>query len=158
MNYNRRERIIKKKIIMWFFAVMVVLMFFRSGTVLANDSVVIIVNAANNVDSLTLHQVQEFYHNEKFMWPDGKKVTLYDLTVKDGARRKFSNIVLGQEPEKVAMEWANKKITNTAKNPPRMVRSTILMQNRVAKDPGAIGYLRKSDLTRTGVKVIAIIE
>ena len=143
---------------MGFYAVMVGLIFFHSRAALANDSVVIIVNSANNVDSLSLEQVHEFYGNEKFMWSDGKKVTLYDLTVKDGARRKFSNVVLGQEPEKVAMEWANKKITNTAKNPPRMVRSAILMQNRVAKDPGAIGYLKKSDLTRTDVKVIAIIE
>jgi ABC-type phosphate transport system substrate-binding protein len=124
----------------------------------AGQAVVVIVSTANPVTSLSIDQVNKFYENDILHWDNGKRVVLYDLRTQDEARKKFSTIVLGKDPEKVAMEWANKKITNTAKNPPSTVRSAVLLQERVAQNPNAIGYLLKSELTSKGVKIVTTIE
>ncbi len=131
---------------------------FPVHTVPAADPVVVIVNTDNPVTSLDLDTVRKYYENDLLQWEDGRKITLYDLRVKDEARGTFSRDVLQKEPGTVAMEWANKKITNTAKNPPRTVSSEVLMQARVGKDPGAIGYLRRSTLSSDQVKVVATLE
>ncbi len=124
----------------------------------AQDPVVVIVNHAESVTSLDLDTIRKYYENDLLQWEDGRQVTLYNLRVKDEARGTFSRGVLQKEPDTVAMEWANKKITNTAKNPPRTVSSEVLMQARVGKDPGAIGYLRRSALSSEDVRVVATIE
>jgi ABC-type phosphate transport system substrate-binding protein len=134
------------------------IVFLASAAALAQGPVVVIVNINNPVDSLTVQELGKYYNNDALNWPNGKKAVLYDLKVKDEARKKFSRSVLQKEPEAVAMEWANKKITNTAKNPPRTVSSAVLMQNRVAKDPAAVGYLLKSQVTSGQVKIVATVE
>ncbi len=124
----------------------------------ADEPVVIIVNADNPVETLTLRQVRILYENGVIPWTDGSRTTFYDLDVSDGARRKFSQAVLKQEALWVHRDWIQKKMTNTAINPPKTLRSALLVQKRVAQDPGAIGYLLKKDLSGDGVKVVAIIE
>lgn len=131
---------------------------FSTARAKAEEAVVVIVNAGNPMKSLSLEAVRKYYENDIINWSNGKKIVLYDLRTKDEARQRFSEAVLGKDPQKVAMEWANKKITNTAKNPPRTVRSAILMQERVAKDPNAIGYMLKSNVTSREVKIVTTIE
>jgi ABC-type phosphate transport system substrate-binding protein len=123
-----------------------------------NGSIVVIVNKENQVQSLSLEEIRKLYENDLIQWPNGYKVNLYDLRVNDKTRNKFSGAVLDKEPDRVAREWARKKITNMAKNPPRTVISATLMQERIGSDPAAIGYLPKSQLTSDKVKVVAIIK
>ena len=131
---------------------------FPAHPVTATDPVVVIVNTANPATSLDVATIRKYYENDLLRWEDGREITLYDLRVKDAARQTFSREVLQKAPDTVAMEWANRKITNTAKNPPRTVSSEVLMQARVGKDPGAIGYLRRSTLSSGDVKVVATLE
>lgn len=147
-----------RRLLLCLSAVFAVLVLFTSGNTHAQDPVVVIVNAKNPVRSLSLEEIYDYYTNKTLEWPNGKRLVLYNLRVREEARKVFSEKVLGEEPEKVAMEWANKKITNTAKNPPRTVRSEILMQAKVGKDSAAIGYLFKSDVTSDKVKIVAIIR
>ncbi len=160
MNKQRRDFTQRKKASLRLVAALLFLSVsaFLVHPVPAADPVVVIVNSANPVNSLDVDAVRKYYENDLLQWEDGRKVTLYDLRVKDEARETFSRTVLQKEPDTVAMEWANKKITNTAKNPPRTVSSEVLMQARVGKDPGAIGYLRRSALSSEGVKVVATLE
>ncbi len=160
MNTQYRDFTQSSKALPWF-ALCLLLMglsAFWAHPVAAADPVVVIVNTANPVTSLDLNTVRKFYENDLLQWDDGKKITLYDLRVKDEARQRFSREVLQKEPDMVAMEWANQKITNTAKNPPRTVSSEVLMQARVGKDPAAIGYLHRSELSSDQVKVVATLE
>jgi ABC-type phosphate transport system substrate-binding protein len=122
------------------------------------ESVAIIVNASNPTNSMSTVEVKKLYENDVVKWSDGKAVVLYDLPVKSETRKKVSTAVLGKEAEEVARAWANRKITNTAKNPPIVVNSAVLVQSRVAEDPGAIGYLPKSEVIPGKVKVIAVID
>ncbi len=124
----------------------------------AHEPVVIIVSADNPVKSLSLRQIRILYENGLIPWADGTRVTFYDLAVTDEARSTFSRTVLKQESLSVNRDWIRKKLTNTAINPPKTIRSALLLQRRVARDPGAVGYLLKKDLSTKGVRVIATIE
>lgn len=127
--------------------------------VMANgDTIVIIVNRDNPVKSLSIAEVRKFYENDVLEWPDGTAVVLYDLPIKDDARKVFSDNVLGKDAGEVAMEWASKKITNTAKNPPLTLKSPVLIQDRVGKNSAAMGYILKSKVSSGKVKVVGTIN
>ncbi|MDX1763465.1 MAG: hypothetical protein R3231_04020 [bacterium] len=157
-NTVKREFRRRGEVLTLFLAVAATIYFAGPLRALAEEPVVIIVNAENKMASLTAEEVAQFYNNDKLTWPDGNQVVLYDLKVKDEARVRFSQHVLHKDPEKVAMEWASRKITNTAKNPPRTVSSALLMETRVAKDPAAVGYLLQSQVTSDRVKVVHVIQ
>ena len=143
------------------YAIVAAALFFiapHAGALAGDGPIAIIVNKDNPVQSLTLDDIKKFYENDVLQWPDGKRVVLYDLPIKDDARKTFSKRVLGKEATAVAMEWANKKITNTAKNPPLTLKSSVLTRARVGKDPSAIGYLPKSAVKGGKVRIVAVIE
>ncbi len=140
------------------FVLAVCLVMSVSTEVAADERLVIIVNAHNPVEMLTLREVRILYENGLIPWADGTQVTFFDLNITDGARRKFSQTVLKQEALWVHRDWIQKKLNNTAINPPQMLHSSLLVQRRVAQHPGGIGYLLEKDLSMAGVKVIATIE
>lgn len=123
-----------------------------------SEEIAVIVNKANPVSKLSMEDVKKFYVNDQLTWADGKTVSLFDLPTADSSRQKFSSVIIGKDAEKVAEEWASKKITNTAKNPPITVKSEILVQERVAKEAGGIGYMPKSKVTSDAVKIVTTFE
>ncbi len=147
----------KKKLSMYFIPVLGFLILFL-GNVAAAGPVAVIVNADNPVNALSNSEIKNYYENNIVTWPGGNKIKLYDLKLKEESRQKFSIVILGRAANQVAMEWSNKKITNTAKNPPKTVSSDVLMQNKVANDPWAIGYLSEDKVTSKKVKIVGTIE
>ena len=147
----------KNKIFM-FFVVSVFFLLSTSSESAIAEQIAVIVNKDNPVQTLTLEEIKKLYENDVLTWSDGNRVTLYDLPVKNEARKIFSTACLGRSAKEVTREWANKKITNTAKNPPFTLRSEILIQNKVSKSTSAIGYISKSKVTSDKVRIIAVIE
>jgi len=158
MQEKYRKRIFRKAALTTVMSMAALSFLFYLTSPAGAGEVVVIVNADNPVKALSIEEVKHYYENDILNWPNGKKIRLYDLRTQDPAREKFSEAVLEKEARKVAMEWAGKKIANTAKNPPKTVRSAPLMQARVAKDPNAIGYLLKSDVTSRKVRIVTTIE
>ncbi len=133
------------------------LLLLSSGAAKA-EPVVVIVNANNPVQSLTIEDLKKYYENDIIRWSDGKRIFLIDLSIDNSARQKFSTIVLKREAIDVAREWANRKLTNTGKNPPLVVKSELLVQARVGRILNAIGYLPKSHVTSDKVKIVLTVE
>ncbi len=145
----------KRRVVLSVVTVLLVLL--SAGSAMA-EPIAIIVNANNPVSALTISEVKRLYENDTLTWPNGRPVVLYDLRVKDEVRKRFSGIVLGKEPKIVAREWARKKITNMAKNPPMTLKAASLVQKYVGRDAYAIGYLLKGQVTSTAVKIVLTIE
>lgn len=122
------------------------------------EEVAIIVSVDNPISKMSLDEIKNYYDDNVLNWPGGDKVVAYDLPTKHDARKVFSNAVMGKNARDVAMEWANRKITNTAKNPPYTLKSEVLIQNKVGKDSNAIGYILKSKVTSSKVKIVAVIK
>lgn len=124
----------------------------------SSEHIAIIVHRDNPINSITRAQLKKYYSDIITAWPDNTHIKVYDLPIKDTARRVFSDKVLHKLPEIVTMEWANKRITNTAKNPTSTVRSQKVMLMKVSKDKTAIGYLPVKMVKKSLVKVILVIE
>lgn len=125
------------------------------------ETMAVVINKNNPIASLSVAQIKRIYQDEMVRWPGGEKIEVYDLPVDNPGRVLFSRKVIGKVAVRVASEWANKKITNTAKNPPRIVKSKILMLYKVSKSKSAIGYLPLAMVkgkARDRVRVMATID
>lgn len=91
-------------------------------------------------------------------WPNREHINIVDLPMEDATRIFFSRKVLERNPEDVMMEWASKRITNTANNPPMIIKSPVLVQSWVATQKWAIGYIPANLVDPTKVKVALTIH
>ena len=64
--------------------------------------------------------------------------------------------VLGLDPERVARYWTDRKVRGGAR-PPVRVPSTVAVLRAVATKPGAVGYVRLSEVNNS-VKVVAKVS
>jgi ABC-type phosphate transport system substrate-binding protein len=123
------------------------------------ETMAVVVNKNNPIASLSVAQIRRIYQDEMVRWPGGDKIEVYDLPVDNPGRAQFSRRVIGKAADRVAADWANKKITNTAKNPPKIVKSKVLMLYKVSKSKSAIGYLPLAMAKgKAMVKVMATID
>ena len=121
------------------------------------EKVVVIVNEANS-QGVNATDLKNMYNDIVIHWGNNQPIDMYDTPVAAEARKIFSEKVLGMSPDEAAREWANRKITNTAKNPPKTTKEE-LVPKLVAKDPNAIGYVSASVAEgKEGIKVIMILE
>lgn len=136
-------------------------LFILGGLVLASaasaESVVVIVNEAN-AQSISENDIKGIYTDNIIQWSDGSSIKSYDLPTANDAREAFSQKVLGVSAKDAAREWANRKITNTAKNPPKTKKENLVVLS-VSKDTTGIGYVNKSAIEgKSGVKVVMTID
>lgn len=122
------------------------------------ESIAVIVNPANPINILTIDEVKKYYSDIVAMWPNREHVNIVDLPMEDPARQIFSMKVLERNPEDVMMEWAGKRITNTANNPPMIIKSPVLVQSLVASQKWAIGYISADLVNPSKVKVVLTIH
>ena len=125
------------------------------STVNAADTIVIIVNSANQQD-LTEQDVKNIYSDIVTNWKSGKRISLYNLPAKDEAREKFSRVIFGESAREILQQEHNRKITNSEKNPSRTKRASLLSAI-VAKDVNAIAYLPK-DMLKSDKDIRVVLE
>ena len=123
----------------------------------AGDKVVVIVNEANKQE-ITAADLKNMYSDIVIHWVNDEPITMFDTPISVEARKVFSEKILGVSAGDAAMAWANRKITNTAKNPPITTKEK-LIPKFVAKDPNAIGYVSKSVAEgKPGIRIIMTLE
>jgi len=121
------------------------------------EKVVVIVNEANG-QSMNATDVKAVYSDQIIQWSNGQGINSYNQPTKSAANETFSQKVLGMSATDAAKEWANRKITNTAKNPPSTKKEKLVIL-QVKKDANAIGYVSESALEgKDGVKVLFTVE
>ena len=127
------------------------------GSAIAAEKIAVIVNA-KNTQTLLAADVKNIYKDNVITWSSGAPISVYDLPVKSEFRETFSQRVLGTSARDAATEWANKKITNSAKNPPTTKPDAVVISN-VASEPGAIGYVSADAVAgKEGIRVVLTIE
>lgn len=121
-----------------------------SGLLAAED--IAIVNTTSGVASLTSDQVKDLFLGKKTSWDDGSKVVV--IIVKGGSESESLFKFLGKSEQQFQTTW--KKIIFTGKGSmPDMVDSNDAVVEKVAKTPGAIGFVDKAKAKDT-VKAIAV--
>ena len=142
---------------MWLATMWLVILFFSTDC-LAGSGVAVIVHKDSEVRSMTVDDLRRYYSDIYVLWGGGEKVKIFDLPMDDPTRQVFSTKVLGKAPQDVTMEWASKRITNTAKNPPTILKSQLLMLSKVAHDTNALGYISEESVDEQKVKVVLVIK
>jgi ABC-type phosphate transport system substrate-binding protein len=117
--------------------------------------IVAIVNKANPTGPVGRDELRPIFQTTKLQWPDGSRITAYDLPEGDATRDSFNAAVLGLDPERVSRYWIDRKIRGGERPPVRMPAGAVL--HAVANNTGAIGYVRQSEVT-ADVKVVATIH
>ena len=119
--------------------------------------VAVIVNESNTQE-LSKQDVAAIYSDNIIQWNNGGKIRSYDLPEANRLRDVFSRDVLGMSTSEAMREWANRKITNNAKNPPRSRKERLLLLT-VKRDGDAIGYVSESSARNAeGVRIVMTID
>jgi ABC-type phosphate transport system substrate-binding protein len=127
-----------------------------TGSLADGDVLVVIVNKANPVAKLARDELRPFFQTTKKSWDFGEDAVPINLPEGSVLRNAFDQAVLGLDPERVARYWTDRKVRGGAR-PPVRVQSTSAVLKAVATKPGAVGYVRLSEVNKD-VKVVAKIS
>jgi ABC-type phosphate transport system substrate-binding protein len=127
-----------------------------TGSVAGGEVLAVIVNKANPVVALERDDLRPIFQTTKKSWGFGEDAQPINLPEDNPLRNEFDKAVLGLDPERVARYWTDRKVRGGAR-PPIRVTSTGAVLKAVAAKPGAIGYVRLSEVNNS-VKVVAKIS
>jgi ABC-type phosphate transport system substrate-binding protein len=122
-----------------------------SGELLA-----VIVNKSNPLSVIGRDELRPIFQTSRKAWPSGEEAIPVNLLEDSPLRNEFDQAVLGLDPERVARYWIDRKVRGGAR-PPVRVPTTGAVLKAVASKPGAVGYVRLSEVNNS-VKVVAKIS
>ncbi len=108
----------------------------------AAQEIVVIVNAANGTDSMSIDDIRDFYLKSREVWADGARVRPVDRQGHPPERRTFISKVLGLSLEEVECHWITKKYGSALAPPTRAPNDNAVIR-LVETFPGAIGFVSK---------------
>jgi ABC-type phosphate transport system substrate-binding protein len=124
-----------------------------SATGLSAADVVVVVHPHNPVTRLTANEAADLFLKRQLTFPGTRiRAAPLDLPSGDPVREAFYQQVVGLSPARVKSFWGKMVFTGLAR-PPTEVPDQSSIRRRVARDPGAIGYLDRSAADES-VKVV----
>lgn len=121
----------------------------------APEALVIIVNKANPVGTLSTEELRRYFRLERERWPDGRKNTVVMLPSgtpeRDTVLRQIYNLPDGE----LNRYFLQATFAGQVHSAPKELASTVNMLKFVFNVPGAIGYVRAGAVDDT-VKVVRI--
>jgi ABC-type phosphate transport system substrate-binding protein len=137
-----------------------ILAFFLAVTPLAHagDAIVVIVNNANPVDNLSASELKKLFLSDRSRWETGKAVAPVMLGPGTPERTSFLRIVCGMSDGDLSKYFLQAAFTGKDATPPKEVGSSSAVKSFVAASPGAIGFVKASELSAgdTTVKAVKI--
>jgi ABC-type phosphate transport system substrate-binding protein len=115
---------------------------------------VVVVNTANPVKTLTVVELRRIFMKQSRMWPHAEPVVPVDWDATSDIRQEFSQHVLNRSVREMADFWVQQSITQGL-TPPSTQRSAKAVLRFVASVPGAVSYMRPTDVDET-VRVVKV--
>ena len=116
--------------------------------------VVVIVNNANPVQSLSVLELRRIFTKQSRMWPHGEPVVPVDWDSTHYLRSVFSKDALDRTVREMQEYWVQQSMTQGL-TPPSTQRSARAVLRFVASVPGAISYVPPSEVDET-VRVVPV--
>jgi len=117
--------------------------------------VVVIANKSVPVDTLAKTDVLDLYTGDIRKWSDGQAVVVMALGSKEDVSRNFYQF-LDKSPSRMKSIWLKKMLSGEG-DPPEIMKSEEELVKKVAATPGAIGYIRQTNIS-PDIKVLMAIE
>jgi hypothetical protein len=108
------------------------------------DPLVVVVARASTVTSVSMDDLREIYLRRRRVWPDGSAIVAINLPPENPARLRFSRRVLGRTPAELLSYWNARYFEGIT--PPLVLHSPAAVRAYVAQQPGAIGYVPRSEV------------
>jgi ABC-type phosphate transport system substrate-binding protein len=122
----------------------------------AGDPIVVIVNAANPVDNLSVGELKKLFLSDRSRWDTGKAVAPVMLAAGAPERAAFLKIVCGLSDADLGKYFLQAAFTGKSATPPKEVGSAGAVRAFVAASPGAIGFVKAGDLPSGDAAVKAV--
>lgn len=119
----------------------------------ATAPIAVVVSKDITVEGMSLYELKRLYLGND-MIVDGKRAVPLNRGSQTSERKGFDESVLGMSPEDVARHWIDQRLRGK-KGAPKAVEPASVVKRVVSKLPGAIGYLRLSEID-SSVKVLEI--
>lgn len=119
----------------------------------AGDEVDIIVNKANSIADLPLADVKKIFMGDKTTWPSGKRISVLMAAAGAPERAVVLRELFKMSDAEYTKYFMQAAFTGKVTAPPKEISSAAQMKTTVAGNPGALGYVLKSDADDT-VKVV----
>jgi ABC-type phosphate transport system substrate-binding protein len=122
----------------------------------AGDAIVVIVNNANPVDNLSAGELKKLFLSDRSRWETGKAVAPVMLSAGAPERTSFLKSVCGMSDGDLGKYFMQAAFTGKSATPPKEVGSAGAVKSFVATSPGAIGFIKASDLAAGDATVKAV--
>ena len=129
-------------------------LFSRSSSLAGASQQVVIVNRNNPTTQLTASDLKRIYNGNIKLWNNGHTVVPVVMSDSDPLSINFIKRVFGVDIDIWRGLWIQKSLSGNAA-PPHQEKNCSSVINFIASEPGAIGFIKKENLTGD-VKVISI--
>lgn len=126
------------------------------ATAAGSDQVVaIIVNQSNSVENFSLAELRKIFLGERSHWPNGRRITLVMLDPAQPERKAVLREIYGMNERDLSQHFIQGVFTGAVFVSPKTLPSPAEVLRFVFNVPGAIGYLRASDVDGS-VKILRV--
>lgn len=132
------------------------LYFVERAQAAAGEHIVVIVNAANPVDNVSVSELKKLWLSDKSHWDSGKAVAPVMLAAGSPERAAFLKIVCGMNDADFSKYFLQAAFTGKSATPPKEVGSAASVKSVVGSSPGAIGFVKVSEYSPSDGSVKAI--
>jgi ABC-type phosphate transport system substrate-binding protein len=121
----------------------------------AEQSLAVIVNRSNPVDNLSIQELRTVFLGERSHWPNGRRITLVMMEPGQPERSAVLREVYRMNENDFSRHFLQGLFTGEVFVSPKTLATSVGVRKFVFNVPGAIGYVRASDVDAT-VKVIRV--
>ncbi len=125
------------------------------GSLTRAGDIAVVVNPANNLNSLTEREVTDLFLGRYVAFPDGSAALPLDQPLKSEIRKHFYENLTGKSVRQINAYWAKLVFSGRA-TPPRSARHSDDITSMINNNLNAIAYMDSEDVTDE-VKVILLI-
>jgi ABC-type phosphate transport system substrate-binding protein len=123
----------------------------------ASEPLAIVVNRSNTVDDLSTPELRRVFLGERSYWPNGRRITVVMREPGEPERKAMLRDVYQMDESALKNHFLHGLFTGEILVSPKILASAVGVRKFVFNVPGAIGYVRLSDVDAT-VKVVRIDE
>ena len=144
-------RRVRKSLVRWILpacALAVLIAAGKPGAIRAQDSepLAIVVNRSNPLSEISLADLRRLYRGQRSRWSNGRRVTLVMRDPGTPEREAILQTLYGVDEDQYRRGFLQSVFTGEAKGAPRVLASTNGVLRFVFNVPGAIGYVRASEV------------
>lgn len=121
------------------------------------EPLVIVVNRSNPVDELSLSELRRIFLGNRSHWANGRRITLVMRDPGEPERKIILRDVCGMNEDQLKNHFLHGLFTGEILVSPKVLSTPAGVRKFIFNVPGAIGYLRISDLDAS-VKIVRIDE